>query len=212
MNDILPIDELEKRMRPGAYSHGGFLGFHESLDAVISQDTKILEMLGVTFEQIADALEYILSDASKQGNAWLFKGLPKSGTNKYEIEIENRHRYVSSLIVPDSIPRYSLDNLPDIDKGNMVGDKVQVFIAYYLGPQHCPWSCNTSNWSNIDFLILNRQSGKYFTGPGLIIHLIRKHHFFEGVESPYRVNPAKVVDVLGLSPIPGEQMPTNYQV
>jgi hypothetical protein len=29
-------------------------------------------------------------------------------------------------------------------------------------------------------------------GPGLIIHLIREHGFFEGLNSPYRVDPIDV--------------------
>ena len=46
--------------------------------------------------------------------------------------------------------------------------------------------------------ILNRETGESFTGPGLIVHLIREHHFFEGKESPYRVEPEKAVRVLEL--------------
>ena len=37
MNDI-PIDELEKRMRPHVYSIKGFLGLTESLETVLRQD------------------------------------------------------------------------------------------------------------------------------------------------------------------------------
>ena len=53
-------------------------------------------------------------------------------------------------------------------------------------------------WGHFDFLILNRQTGEYVTGPGLIVHLIREHQFFEGSESPYRVEPAKAIQALGL--------------
>lgn len=82
----LSTSELERRMRPGAYSEGGFLGQTESL--------------------------------------------------------------------------------PGIDIGYLVGEKLQVFI--------------------------------YITGPGLIVHLIRAHQFFEGSESPYRVEPRKAIRVLAL--------------
>lgn len=45
-------------------------------------------------------------------------------------------------------------------------------------------------------MILNRKTGESFTAPALIVHLIRAHHFFEGVESPYRVDPEKVIRTL----------------
>jgi hypothetical protein len=49
------------------------------------------------------------------------------------------------------------------------------------------------------FLILNRRSGESVTGPGLIVHLIREHQFFEGSESPYRLEPSKAIRVLELA-------------
>ena len=66
-------------------------------------------------------------------------------------------------------------------------------------PKAVPGDVEHAPWSNLDFLILNRQAGIQVTGPGLIVHLIREHHFFEGVESPYRVDPVRVSEVLQLS-------------
>ncbi len=96
------IPELEKRMRPGAYSGGGFLGPTESLEAVLIRDRQTLEEAQVT-------------------------------------------------------------------------------------------------WAYFDFLILNRRLGESVTGPGLIVHLIREHQFFEGSESPYRLEPSKAIRVLDLA-------------
>lgn len=49
-------------------------------------------------------------------------------------------------------------------------------------------------------MVVNRGTGDYLAGPGLIVHLIRDHHFFEGPGSPYRVDPVKAAQVLGLQP------------
>lgn len=80
----------------------------------------------------------------------------------------------------------------------MIDNKYQVFTMGYRGLQECPWGCEYERWSSFDFLILNRETGEYITGPGLIVHLIREHQFFEGKESPYRVDPTQLARVLQL--------------
>ena len=60
ISTVPSIPELESRMRPGAYSQGGFLGSTESLEVVIAQDDQALRTLGVSHEQIADVLEQVL--------------------------------------------------------------------------------------------------------------------------------------------------------
>jgi hypothetical protein len=180
-------------MRPGAYSGRGFLGQTESLEAVIAKDNQTLRKLGVSRWQIADGLEDILQCVLDQRHELL----ESNAAEYWQREGEGR---IPDLYRPRSIPYFTADNLPSTDLGYLVGDKLQVFIAQYRGLQDCPWGCDSERWSGFDFLILNRRSGGYVTGPGLIVHLIRKHHFFEGLESPYRVDPAKVVQVLELVP------------
>ena len=95
-------------------------------------------------------------------------------------------------------PHFSLDNLPDMSEGYIVGN-LHLFITQWRSFQVCPWGCPADvQLGSIDFLILNRKTGESFTGPGLIVHLIREHHFFEGQASLYRVDPAKAVRVLEL--------------
>jgi hypothetical protein len=191
VSNIPSISELEKRMRPGAYSGGGFLGQTESLEAVVTQDSQALNTLGISHEQIAEALEDVLQCVMDRRHKLL--------RDNYE---EYRRREWGgprpNLYGPESIPRFSGDNLPNTDVGYVVGSHLQVFICQYRGLQECPWGCEYESWSSFNFLILNRQSGKAVTGPGLVVHLIRNHHFFEGLESPYRVNPVEVVQVLEL--------------
>jgi hypothetical protein len=59
-NDVITNEELEKRMRPGQWSRFGFLGANEAFAEVISHDKQVLEEMGVTSQQIADAIEKIL--------------------------------------------------------------------------------------------------------------------------------------------------------
>jgi len=193
MSEVPSISELERRMRPGAYSEGGFLGQTESLETVIAQDSQTLRALGISHEQVADGLENVLQCALDQR-----RDLLESNASEYrQREGEGR---IPDLYHPQSVPHFTADNLPNTDVGYLVGSNLQVFIVEYRGVQGCPWGCGLADWCYLDFLILNRRSGKYVTGPGMIVHLIREHHFFEGLESPYRVDPVKAMQVLELGP------------
>jgi hypothetical protein len=182
MSESLTIVQLENRMRPGQYSQGGFLGKNESLEFVIAKDNQTLTNLGINHEQIASALEKLLATVFEQE-----KTLPSTEWIKRETNFPNLYK-------PDTIPVFSKDNLPNIDVGYLVGC-FQVFIVTYRGFQVCPWD-ECGEVGGFDFMVLNRNTGTSFTAPALIIHLIRFHHFFEGIDSPYRVDPGKVVHIL----------------
>lgn len=179
MASTLTTLELEERMRPGAWSSGGFLGPIESLEHVISQDAQTLAQLGASYEQIADTLEKLLLPAMKH----------TQGMSAYP-----------DLDKPETVPHFTLDSLPAINDGYLI-ENLQIFTIGYRGVQDCPWECGRFGdlLGSSDFLILNRKTGEFVTGPSLVIHLIRSHHFFEGVESPYRTDPARLIRVLGLA-------------
>jgi len=185
MSDVPSLSELERRMRPGAYSQKGFLGRTESLEAVIAQDAQTLKTLGVSHEQIAAALELVLQSVDDQRD---------------QLHSEGKHHAVLKR-EEGLFPRIRAGRLPSTEVGYLVGSNLQVFIERWRGFQVCPWQCaGQVCWANLDFLLLNRDSGKYLTGPGLIVHLIREHHFFEGRKSPYRVAPEQAIQVLELAP------------
>ena len=176
MVPVITIHELEKRMRAGQWSGGGFLGSTESLLDVISQDAQTLDQFKVSYEQIADKLLMLLSPAVKH----------TKGMSPYP-----------NLYKPETVPAFTMDNLPDINSGYL-SDNLQIFTIGYKGLQDCPWECEKFGDfpGSFDFLIINRETGEFITGPALIIHLIREHHFFEGVESPYRTDPALLIRMI----------------
>lgn len=79
-------------------------------------------------------------------------------------------------------------------------DHFRVSWEQWMGFQECPWGCARAGWGSIDFVIENRRTGKRLAGPGLIAHLIAEHGFFEGHESPYRVDPIEAIEVLEIEP------------
>jgi hypothetical protein len=185
MSEAPSISELERRMRPGAYSQKGFLGRTESLEAVVAQDEQTLHVLGVSHEQIAAALERVLQSVDDQSDQLYSEG-------KHD-EVFKREE--------GPFPHIRAGHLPNPDVGYLVGGNLQVFVERWRGFQNCPWQCaEPIRWAYLDFLLLNRESGKCLTGPGMIVHLIRAHHFFEGRKSPYRVDPEEAIQVLELAP------------
>jgi hypothetical protein len=84
----------------------------------------------------------------------------------------------------------------------------KVRLKRYKGPQICPFApephenpCpgrGDKRFASIDWTISNPRNGIQLSGPGLIVHLIGAHSFFEGPQSPYRVPPRKLAELLEL--------------
>lgn len=184
MTDFRSLAELETSMRPARNPRGVFLGRTESLEAVIAQDRQMLRTLGISHEQIASALESALQSTDAQ-----VAHLKREGRTA---ELSERE---SALF-----PRIRPGRLPSTDVGFLVGGDLQVFTISYRGLQGCPWGCGGTDWCWLDFLVLNRQSSKYVTGPGLIVHMIREHRFFGGLEGRNRVDPVQAIEVFELPP------------
>jgi hypothetical protein len=84
---------------------------------------------------------------------------------------------------------------------------VECRIQVHQGFQICPWASDPGRrqcdaglgvrHASIDWRLTNLETGEELTGPGLVVHLIRDHEFFEGRMSPNRVDPLKLARVLG---------------
>lgn len=84
----------------------------------------------------------------------------------------------------------------------------EVRLTKYKGYQICPWATDPHHqqctagggveFGSIDWVITNKRRKIKVSGPGLIVHLIRDHHFFEGINSPYRVEPLALAKLFEL--------------
>jgi hypothetical protein len=85
---------------------------------------------------------------------------------------------------------------------------LQCRVQLYQGFQICPWApdphraqCSAGQGvrhGSLDWWVRNLKTGAEIKGPGLVVHLIRDHHFFEGLESPNRIDPHRLANVLDL--------------
>lgn len=88
-------------------------------------------------------------------------------------------------------------------------DRLECQVQMHQGFQICPWAvdpyktpCKTglgASHTSLDWSIRDIKSGATMSGPGLAVHLIRDHQFFEGKASPYRLYPKKLAEFLGLA-------------
>ncbi len=201
-------DILECKMRPGAMSRAGFLSPQESLQAIITSDSPTLTELGLTHQAIASVVEDMLAKILDKREKFIARA--EEDMRKRTVDLTPLERSTVSILpgrkdgIPDAykyedVPPFSLNNLPSTGVGYMLDEKYQIFVGGpYRGFQDCPWGCARDKWSDLDFVILNRKSGESIFVPGLIVHLIREHQFFEGKGTIYRVDPVQLVTVLEL--------------
>jgi hypothetical protein len=88
--------------------------------------------------------------------------------------------------------------------------RFDVRIEVFTGFQICPWApsphsgqCTAGGGvrhASVAWQVRNRRTREELSGPGLIVHLIRAHRFFEGFESPHRVDPLALARVLEVGP------------
>lgn len=202
MSEIATV-ELEKRMRPGAWSRGGFLGQNESLEAVLRLDAEVLTLLAVSHRRIADSLERVISTGFEaQVKLSKFRASRKSVAQaKPPGHFNLFNRIFAGAATDQEGPRVEVCTNPLDSPGERCGypfEHLRYSGILYCGYQMCPWGCGAR--SDFDFKVENERAGEVVKGPGLIVHLIREHHFFEGLRSPYRVDPFKLVKVLELRP------------
>jgi hypothetical protein len=231
--EVTDIQELERRMRPGAWSHEGFLGSDERLEDVILADRQTLEELELEPGQLADTLDCLLGafsartlieladadagelDSVEEGREDMEKAVQEAAVSV--TEAEQRFGPVEPCQLPLTLlfgttaleldPGAADYYATKLSTGVLIDRRFEVLMISTFGYQECPWSptellgggkpcaAGSSDWG-----IRDRQRGLEMKGPELITHLIREHGFFEGFESPYRVDPRALAKLLQVGP------------
>ena len=90
------LSEVERRMRPGAWSTHGFLLEGTSLADLMEEDARTLSALGATAEQLGQRLAGLLETASA-GSDWF----RPSRAGDYKVEIRRRRGFLTCPWAPD---------------------------------------------------------------------------------------------------------------
>lgn len=160
-------------MSPGQWAGSGFLGPNETLQEVVARDAQFLRSVGVTHEQLAKKLEELLQAV---GNEIVETG--GSSVRRGHLEASFTGAYRGAQTCPFS------------EKATQFG----------IVAGNCSHNTASQEYGSVDFKVTNSDTGEEVSGPGLILHLIRDHHFFEG-NVAYRVDPEKLCRVLGFIPV-----------
>lgn len=171
-------EHLLKCLHPGGPGESllyGYLGIDEVLDTVIEEDRKTLEELGITYDRLGGAIESLFTgDAVAIGDNPLV-----------------RRNYIHSPVCPwgDYCTTSPFD----------LGLKVTEIII--LNRARCPTDVyeyvQTYPLDIRDYAQLVEQDWAMIFSD-LHPHLIRDHHFLEGKETPYRIDPHRAKRHLNL--------------
>jgi hypothetical protein len=196
---------LQRRMRPGRDSEEGFLGEDERLATVLKQDAAALAALQVSPSALADRLRQLLD-----AHGWAFEAREPGPRTMTRVQFRG-DEMISTEVEVEPSPRPTGEEIEIVagPAGEVVrvAERFDVTLLHYAGWQECPWrglgprTCGrreVHEYSSTDWEITNRLTGRHLAGPGLIVHLIEAHGFFEGRESPYRVDPRELAEVLEL--------------
>lgn len=168
-------DAVTRRMRPGAWDAGGFLGEDEVLADRIEADAEVCTALGTTPKALGARLLDLLAEAEAEVEA------------EVEVEVEAE---------PD-VPA-------DTGAGEVAVPLRTVSIRHRDGAITCPWALEQDevclrgpggNPSADEFTITHGDD--VLEGFTLSAHLIANHRFFGGLESRFRIDPARAFAVLG---------------
>jgi hypothetical protein len=132
---MIAVEELERRMRPGAWSEGGFLGHRERLEDVLAADQRTLESLALTRAELVEPLEMLIQAsvivafeldetlASYLSNEPEMQGARRKGRDA----IENRFGKLEPMSsTPENAAR--------------LGGRYEIRVLSLRGSQPCPWS------------------------------------------------------------------------
>ena len=170
----ITLEELEEKLKPGRSSVHGFLAEDERLWDIIEQDKKTLEKAGVTYEQIAEKLFYLINQREKQ---------EEIVDDKFKVEEDStRGMQGCPWGILDDWAEDNFGKEPTKHKRGWMGKKYKSSVE-----------------ANTAFTITNIKTGESISVPYLSPHLIGDHHFFEG-HTEYRMEPEKLVRVLELLP------------
>ena len=79
-------EPFENRFKPGRMSDAGFMGEDESLDEIIADDHATLRRLGITYDLIADRIEYFIRNEWSYAFRAKTRGMEQKEVNKLILE------------------------------------------------------------------------------------------------------------------------------
>lgn len=169
----VPLDVLERRMRPSRDSTHGMLGSNESLIDIIVSDNSTLHEIGMDYETLAQKIE----EVSER------KEIVSLLTNGYLSLIDMN---CGNILCPWECSEYDGD-----------------FALMIFDPKNEEHRNFLELWKKRGIPRNEEYKNLFTEEPitvisGIMPPLIREHHFFEGKETPYRCDPKQLIKYLDI--------------
>ncbi|MCA9371873.1 hypothetical protein KC726_03165 [Candidatus Woesebacteria bacterium] len=207
----LPISEIEKNMRPDPsmhYSYHGFLGKDESLLHVLAQDNDTVIRLGLSHNEIANAMDLLFQAVPYppiRMNEWprrkfhdfLYDYKKEMHTGK--IVVVNGMRFLVSLETYEHNSVTATQRSPMGD--NYVGRSHSIRVTN-IDKLKSEFGIDVETSADLGRAISDGRTGNLksiqFNFPSILSYLIRRYEFYEGHQSPYRIGPEEIVAFLNM--------------
>jgi hypothetical protein len=194
-NQIQEIEwtTIQQRMTNTKFSSACFLQPDEDVRDIIRRDEEYLKSVDITKEQIADCLQSICDQYTYiiQMGHHQVPCLNNGSYIMYAPLVEDYHVCQTSYNGAQECP-FKNKNLDSSYHGQEYGDKdVFIFNSDLFN------SNKSMHFSSYEPITLEKCDLWFNT---LLIHMIRNHGFFEGPTQRHRLEPKKVIDVLGIKP------------
>ena len=174
----LSLEEVEASMYPSESITYGFLGRNERLHSVMEDDKATLQQLGLSYETFALGIEklFLYDDSMVNGNLVFRKGFIHSPVCPWKdyctVSPFDFTLKVTKIILVNT---KKLQNIPWLRRKMIEKGKIKLEDYKQLVDE--------------DIIMIFSD---------LHPHLIKDHHFFEGHETPYRVDPERALKYLPL--------------
>uniref|UniRef100_A0A6C0BNV8 Uncharacterized protein n=1 Tax=viral metagenome TaxID=1070528 RepID=A0A6C0BNV8_9ZZZZ len=187
LSEVKDVQVVEDRCR---LTETPMLGSEESLKAVIDADTKTLESLGLTHDQLADFMEDLQIRCRQARNPMHWSSIIAMMSKLFGKAADQPS--LDDFILPQGLivcaDGWCLQRVIQAPVGPFT-----VTQFSWGGSHRCPFQISEDKkyygyeYGADDILV--ERDGKYMKWGSLLPHIIRQHHFFEGPSSKYRVDP-----------------------
>ncbi len=193
----LTVAELEARLRPYQLSVAGFIGRSESLIKVLADDNDYVTGRGLTHELLAKPLMALMNAEKSARRAYDGAG-KKHWVEALSDKVERKAGIKEFVVAKNHTVRVSENH------GVRVlfrGELYWVYSVTWMGYQESPLTRpgRKPSVTDSDYIVVREKTGEHISFSGILPELINDWGFYEGLETPYRLSPEKIIEFFELS-------------
>ncbi|MCR4421560.1 MAG: hypothetical protein GYA61_04230 [Spirochaetales bacterium] len=105
---------------------------------------------------------------------------------------------LTHIIIAEKLDEFREVGLKALEESVIYKDHFEIKAEIFRGKLPCPFG-EKGIYQKSEITVINKKINEQIKYSDLSIHLIKEHGFYQGIGSPYRLDPKKVVRVLEIS-------------